>query len=499
MERTKLSLSLRQSPQPLGPESSMFPLKRLPARNLTACVLMLAFGFAGLATPGKSAGPDALLPGKQLLLSGKFQQASAWFHAAKQKRPGDSQVYFYSGVAFMKLADFASAAWELNEAVRLQPNRPEYQVYQASALERLNHKNQARSILADLDGRRLAGILPANDLLLLSEVYYRLEMNDEALQVLDALSRRQDTRSDVDLSRGYVYVSKREYDRAIKCFEQSIRKHPENNPQAYFELGKILHQQNQLDNARQKLLVSVKQSSERAEYLHRLGVVCLDLGMAEEALVYLKRAEPLGPTLPKILFALSRAYRAKGDSTAAEDYANRFQTLVVTQKTRDDRELRSSQLIEQGEKEMDAGRTAKARELFEEATRVNPQSWDAHGYLAEMLLDSDAWAAARPHLTAMEAIDPNSPVGNFLMATYQYRSQNLQQALQYAQRVKTVHPGNAELRNLLGNIQSALGQTRQALDEYTTAVQLAPNRADYRQNLQAAQRASGLPSEPGKK
>jgi len=477
----------------------MLPSKRLPPRNLIAGVLMLALGLAGLATPSQGANPDVLLPGKQLLLKGKFREAVAWFHTAKQKNPGDARAYFYCGFAFTKLGDFASAAWELNEAVRLEPNRPEYQIYQANALERLNHKNQARSVVGDLDRRRLAGMLPANDLQLLSEVYYRLEMNDEALQVLDALSKRQDTRTDVDLNRGHVYVSKRQYDLAIKCFEQSIRKHPENNPQAYFELGKILHQQNRLAEARQRLLVSVKQSPGRPEYLHRLGVVCLDLGLVEEALVYLKQAEPRGATLPKILFALSRAYRAKGDSAAAEDYANRFQTLVVTQKTREDRELRSSQLIEQGEKEQDAGRTARARDLFEEASQVNPQNWDAHGYLAEMLLDSDSWAAALPHLTAMEAIDPNSPVGNFLMATYQYRSQNLEQALQYAERVKAVRPGNAELHNLLGNIQSALGKTRQALDEYATAVKLAPDRADYRQNLQAARRASGIPGGPARK
>jgi len=472
---------------------------RLLNRNLIAGVLMLAFALTGLAPLGEGASADPLLPGKQLLLAGKFQQAAAWFYAAKQKNPADARAYFYSGVAFTKLGDFSSAAWELNEAVRLQPNRPEYQIYQANALERLNHKNQARNVVGDLDRRRLAGMLPANDLQLLAEVYYRLEMNDEALQVLDALSKRQDTRKEVDLNRGHVYVSKRQYDLAIRCFEQSIAKHPENNSQAYFELGKILHQQNRLAEARQRLLVSVRQSPARPEYLHRLGVVCLDLGLVEEALVYLKQAEPQGATLPKILFALSRAYRAKGDSAAAVDYANRFQTLVVTQKTREDRELRSSQLIEQGEREQDAGRTTRARELFEEASRVNPQNWDAHGYLAEMLLDSDSWAGAFPHLTAMEAIDPNSPVGNFLMATYQYRSQNLEQALRYAEQVKVARPGNAELRNLLGNIRAALGQTRQALDEYATAVELAPDRADYRQNLQAAQRASGISSAPVKK
>jgi hypothetical protein len=143
---------------------------------LIAGFLVLAFGLTGSTPRGEGAGPDALLPGKQLLLTGKFQQAAAWFHAAKQKHPGDARVYFYCGVAFTKLGDFSSAAWELNEAVRLQPNRPEYQIYQANTLERLNHKNQARHVVADLDVRRLAGILPANDLQLLGEVYYRLEI-----------------------------------------------------------------------------------------------------------------------------------------------------------------------------------------------------------------------------------------------------------------------------------------------------------------------------------
>ena len=188
---------------------------------------------------------------------------------------------------------------------------------------------------------------------------------------------------------------------------------------------------------------------------------------------------------------MSRAFRAKGDSEAAEKYADKFQALVLAKKNSEEQELRSEQLTEQGEKELDAGRTAKARELFEQAVRVNPQNWNAHGYLAEMLLDSDAWAEARPHLDRMESIDPDSPVGNYLMATYQYRSRNLEQARQYAERVKAVHPGNAELRNLLGNIHSSLGQTQRALEEYTAAVRLAPDRSDYRHNLQTARTASG--------
>ena len=288
---------------------------------VTCALLSLALGLTGLAIPSQGANPDVLLPGKQLLLNGKFKEAAAWFHAAKQKHLSDARLYYYAGVAFTRLGDFSSAASEMNEAVRLQPNRPEYRIYQANALARLNHKNQAIGVVSELDSKRLFQSLPANDLQLLGEVYYRLEMNDEALQVLDALSKRQPTNSDVDLNLGQVYVSKRQYDLATKHFQRSIQKKPGNNPQAYFELGKILHQQNQLADARKTLLVSVKQDPGRPEYLHRLGVVCLDLGQVEEALLYLKRAEPHGSSLPKIFFALSRAFRAKGDSEAAANYA----------------------------------------------------------------------------------------------------------------------------------------------------------------------------------
>lgn len=467
------------------------PHTHLLGRLVTSALLLLVLGVTGWTSPIQVANKDVLLPGKQLLRSGRFKEAVAWFHSAKQEHVSDARLYFYAGVAFTKLEDFSSAATELNEAVRLQPNRPEYRIYQANALARLKHKNEAISILSDLDRKSLFQALPVSDLHLLAEVYYRLEMNDEALQTLDALSKRQGMDSGIDLSLGQIYVSKRQYDLAAKHFQRSIQKKPQRNAQAYFELGKILHQQNQLADARKTLLVAVKQDPDRPEYLHRLGVVCLDLDQVEEALLYLQRAEPHGADVPKIFFALSRAFRAKGDSEAAESYADRFQKLVVAKKNSEEQELRSEQLIEEGEKELDAGRTARARELFEQAVRVNPQNWNAHGYLAEMLLDSDAWAEARPHLDRMDAIDPDSPVGNYLMATYQYRSRNLEQARKYAERVKAVHPGNAELRNLLGNIHSALGQTQPALEEYAAAVRLAPDRSDYRHNLQTARTAGG--------
>src|SRR5688572_25168683 len=119
------------------------PHIHLLERSVTSALVLLLLGVTGSTSQSQVAKKDVLLPGKQFLLSGRFKEAAAWFHSAKQKHVSDARLYFYAGVAFTKLEDFSSAATELNEAVRLQPNRPEYRIYQANALVRLKHKNEA--------------------------------------------------------------------------------------------------------------------------------------------------------------------------------------------------------------------------------------------------------------------------------------------------------------------------------------------------------------------
>jgi len=50
--------------------------------------------------------------------------------------------------------------------------------------------------------------------------------------------------------------------------------------------------------------------------------------------------------------------------------------------------------------------------------------------------------------------------------------------------VRVSRPDNSELRSLLGNIYLALGQKENARGEFETAVRLAPDRADFRAQLE---------------
>ncbi len=49
-------------------------------------------------------------------------------------------------------------------------------------------------------------------------------------------------------------------------------------------------------------------------------------------------------------------------------------------------------------------------------------------YLAEMMLSSPDSARAYPHLVAMEKIDPDSVVGNYLLSRYWYKRKDYERA-----------------------------------------------------------------------
>jgi len=71
-----------------------------------------------------------------------------------------------------------------------------------------------------------------------------------------------------------------------------------------------------------------------------------------------------------------------------------------------------------------------------------------------------------------------------LMARYWFKQKKYEQARLYAEKVRLSRPDNSELRSLLGNIYLELGQKENARGEFETAVRLAPDRADFRAQLE---------------
>jgi Tfp pilus assembly protein PilF len=60
--------------------------------------------------------------------------------------------------------------------------------------------------------------------------------------------------------------------------------------------------------------------------------------------------------------------------------------------------------------------------------------------------------------------------------------------LEFAAKAKALQPSYPDLRNLLGNIYYALGELEKAKEEYSSAMNLAPGRSEFRLNFESVSR-----------
>ena len=273
-----------------------------------------------------------------------------------------------------------------------------------------------------------------------------------------------------------------EPDKALKCFRRSLEKSTE-NPQAHFEMGKILYERNQLPLAKEARLSAVRDDANNPEYLAKLASVYLAMGDADAAIECLKSVETTGLSVPTAYYTLARAYRNKGDAARSAAYMENFRRATSVERDREARKLEAERPIAQAQRELDRGNSQAARVLFEKALLVDPSQWEPHAYIAEMDLNSGDMQGAYPHLQKLEQIDADSATGNFLIARYWFMMMDYDRARLYAEKVKLSRPANSEVRALLGGIYMQLGEKSKARQEYEEAVHLAPERADLRQRL----------------
>ncbi|MFN0086453.1 MAG: tetratricopeptide repeat protein [Blastocatellia bacterium] len=428
--------------------------------------------------PRQAREEGALEQGIALLARRQFNEALAAFNRFKQTHPLDARPYFYAGLSLAEAGNLSAAALELNEAVRLDSRRPEYLVFQASLYARLKQRSHAEDLLAIIQREGIAERLDASWVWLLSEACYRMERFDDVLRALDLLEKLKPEDPRLDLNRGQVYAVQSRFDPALDAFRKSIAKHP-GNSLAHFELGKLLYQGGDLPAAKNALLEAVRLDKNNPQYLQKLGALCLALKEIDEAIAHLERAAALDSNSAQVYYSLGQAWQRKGERAKAAEFGKKFQKLKRGEEEREEVE----RLLARGERMLDEGKDDEARSLFAQVVQADPGNWTAHGYLAEMFLAAGDRQNARPHLTKMEALDADSVVGAWLLARYWAGERQFEKARGYAERVRLVRPGHAPLRHLLGNIYLELNQPEKALPEFEAAVNLAPDRADFRADL----------------
>jgi len=120
------------------------------------------------------------------------------------------------------------------------------------------------------------------------------------------------------------------------------------------------------------------------------------------------------------------------------------------------------------------GRTDDAKKSYDELLSESPSDVTALLGLAEVAVAQRKWPEATDYLTRARTAAPNNPAPGLLLVNMYGSQQDWKHATSAAAELVAQFPGNIEVLNAQGWVQSAAGDTVGALSTYRRAHELAP-------------------------
>jgi len=206
---------------------------------------------------------------------GDYKGALGYVAHARDLEPGDAHLAYQFGSICAKLGLLGEAKKAIAEALKLDPENPDYNLGMGTVVSFSSDPSQALPYLMKYQSKRPED--PAG-MLMLGEAYYR----------------------------------GKDFDSATAWLKRAVA-HPSAAPEAHFYLGRIAHQQNRLDDAIAELKQSLTQRPDQADTLAELGQISVTKREFSQASNYLDRAVKLDPDNYGANFGLLQLYARTGD------------------------------------------------------------------------------------------------------------------------------------------------------------------------------------------
>ena len=247
-----------------------------------------------------------------------------------------------------------------------------------------------------------------------------------------------------------------EYDRSLLHLRQAILLDP-TNPTAHFLAGRILAAQGRLEEALEALQRSLELSPDITD-------------TAQAAMIEGVRATH---------YRISLVYARIGDQDAAREHQQRFQELTSMQADLEARAERIGALRDAATAALAANNTQEVRDAVDELLLAAPGNpgvltLSARGSLAAGDLDRGLADVER----ALE-IAPNWWEALHVYGILLYQSDRYDEARESLARAIRANPLSAAAHAAQGDVLFAMGESREALDEYYAAIGLDPEQPAY--------------------
>ena len=148
-----------------------------------------------------------------------------------------------------------------------------------------------------------------------------------------------------------------------------------------------------------------------------------------------------------------------------------------------DPNVRKQKYLESGQRYFQKGKYREAAIQFQNALQVDPRYVDAHYQLAQCSLKLGIMQGAYAQLLRTVDLEPRHwkaqiDLGNMFLAGREFK-----RAQEKAELVLAQEPNNAGAHALLANSLAAQGNQQESLKEMQKAIELAPNRSEFYQNV----------------
>jgi tetratricopeptide (TPR) repeat protein len=209
------------------------------------------------------------------------------------------------------------------------------------------------------------------------------------------------------------------------------------------------------------VLGNLARAQPRAAHVHfEYGLALVAANRPREAILALRYAGQLNPTLPGVWLTLADQLRATGDGEAADS----AYTLHVKAATRDPRLLRAAAALTKNE-------IPDAESLLREHLRPYPNDVAALRMLAEAVARRGRYGESQTLLLRCLELAPSFAEARANYATVLERTNRQAESLQQIDRLLAVDPTSGYYRNLKAAALVGIGEYRQALELFEQLLQ----------------------------
>jgi len=268
---------------------------------------------------------------------------------------------------------------------------------------------------------------------------------------------------------GIINERFRQHDEALSHYEEAARI-DESDPQYVIAAAEMLIELDRLDEAETLLESRAEVFEHNAGVRQTYGHIAMLRGDVKKAVELFSEARLLAPDDISVVEDLAMAQLAAGEYAEAEFSLRRLLSDDAFRARRDLRHARARCLME-------LDRPVEARRLLidltsDQAGQHDAQAWIALGRVAVRLEDERRMRDAGRRLVAMA---PQRPEGHLLMALWQRREGNIENALPHARQAARLAKEDAGPALLLASLLSDLGRVEEAREAIRLAAEADPS------------------------